>query len=45
MNHHIEKGRGAPNVFITLSCAEYLCPELKRLLEEYISRKLKGKPN
>jgi len=36
INHHIEKGRGAPNVFMTLSCAEYFWPDLKRLLEEYI---------
>ena len=36
INHHIEKGRGAPNVFMTLSCAEYFWPDLKRLLEQYI---------
>lgn len=36
INHHIEKGRGAPNVFMTLSCAEYFWPDLKRLLEECI---------
>ena len=36
ISHHIEKGRGAPNVFMTLSCAEYFWPDLKRLLEEYI---------
>ncbi len=36
INHHIEKGRGAPNLFMTLSCAEYFWPDLKRILEEYI---------
>jgi len=36
INHHIEKGRGPPNVFMTLSCAEYFWPDLKRLLETYI---------
>jgi Helitron helicase-like domain at N-terminus len=36
INHHIEKGRGAPNIFMTLSCAEYFWPDLKRVLEEYI---------
>jgi len=36
ISHHIEKGRGAPNIFLTLSCAEYFWPDLKRLLEEFI---------
>jgi hypothetical protein len=36
INYHIEKGRGAPNIFMTLSCAEYFWPDLKRLLEELI---------
>ena len=27
INHHIEAGHGPPNLFITLSCAEYLWPE------------------
>ena len=36
INHHIEKGRGPPNVFMTLSCAEYFWPDLKRLLETHI---------
>ncbi len=30
---HIEKGHGAPTMFITLSCAEYFWPDIKRLLE------------
>jgi hypothetical protein len=44
INHHIEKDRVAPNEFMALSCAEYLWPDLKRLLEEYIftSRKQKS---
>lgn len=36
INHHIEKGRGAPNIFMTLSCAEYFWPDLKRILEDFI---------
>ena len=36
INHHVERGRGAPTVFLTLSCAEYFWPDLKRLLEETI---------
>ena len=36
ISHHIEQGRGAPTVFMTLSCAEYFWPDLKRLLEETI---------
>jgi len=33
INHHIEAGHGPPNFFITLSCAEYLWPDIKRLIE------------
>ena len=29
INHHIEAGHGPPNFFITLSCAEYLWPDIK----------------
>ena len=36
INHHIDSGHGAPNLFITLSCAEYFWPDIKRLLEERI---------
>ncbi len=36
LSHHVKKGRGTPNVIMTLSCAEYFWPDLKRLLEEYI---------
>ena len=36
INHHVELGRGAPNIFLTLSCAEYFWPDLKRLLEDTI---------
>jgi len=30
INHHIEKGRGPPNIVMTLSCAEYFWPDLKK---------------
>jgi hypothetical protein len=36
INHHVENGRGAPNIFLTVSCAEYFWPDLKRLLQEFI---------
>jgi Helitron helicase-like domain at N-terminus len=36
INHHVEQGNGAPNLFITLSCAEYFWPDLKRLLQQHI---------
>ena len=32
--YHVEKGHGAPTLFITLSCAEYYWPDIWRLLEE-----------
>jgi hypothetical protein len=32
--HHIEAGNGPPNIFMTLSCAEYFWPDMIRLLEE-----------
>lgn len=32
INHHIEAGHGPPTFFITLSCAEYMWPDIKRLL-------------
>ena len=34
INHHIEAGHGPPNFFITLSCAEYLWPDIKRLIKD-----------
>jgi len=34
---HIEQGHGAPTLFITLSCAEYYWPDIKRLLEDRIT--------
>ena len=34
INHHIEAGHGPPNFFITLSCAEYLWPDIKRLIRD-----------
>jgi hypothetical protein len=36
INHHVEFGRGAPTIFMTLSCAEYFWPDLKRLLQDFI---------
>lgn len=35
-HHHIAEGRGAPNGFFTLSCAEYFWPDMIRLLEDRI---------
>lgn len=32
INHHIAEGNGAPNFFITLSCAENWWPDLRRLM-------------
>ena len=37
INHHIEAGHGSPNFFITLSCAEYLWPDIKRLIKERLT--------
>jgi hypothetical protein len=34
INHHVSKGNGPPNFFITLSCAEYHWPDIKRLIKE-----------
>ena len=34
INHHIEAGDGPPTFFITLSCAEYIWPDIKRLLAD-----------
>jgi hypothetical protein len=34
--HHIEKGRGPPDIFMTLSCAKYFWLDLKKLLEHNI---------
>jgi hypothetical protein len=36
INYNIEKGRGAPTMFMTFSCGEYFWPDVKRLLQEYI---------
>jgi hypothetical protein len=32
INYHIEAKHGPPNFFITLSCAEYMWPDIKRLI-------------
>jgi Helitron helicase-like domain at N-terminus len=34
VNHHVEAGHGPPNLFITLSCAEYYWPDVIRLIKE-----------
>ena len=34
INHHIESKHGPPSLFITLSCAEFHWPDIKRLLED-----------
>jgi Helitron helicase-like domain at N-terminus len=34
INHHVEVGNGPPNLFITLSCAEYYWPDVLRLILE-----------
>ena len=36
ISHHIEANHGAPDIFMTLSCAEYFWPDAIRLLEERI---------
>jgi hypothetical protein len=36
INHHVEKGRGAPSIFLTLSFAEYFWPDIKRILQDFI---------
>ncbi len=36
INHHVEHGRGAPSIFLTLSCAEFFWPDLRRLLQEFV---------
>ena len=36
ISHHIEAGHGPPDIFMTLSCAEYFWPDMIRLLEERI---------
>jgi hypothetical protein len=33
---HIEQGHGPPTLFITLSCAEYYWPDIRRLMEDRI---------
>src|SRR5687767_8948126 len=37
INHHIEAGHGPPNFFITLSCAEYMWPDIKWLITERLT--------
>src|SRR5688500_5016749 len=37
INHHIEAEHGPPNFFITLYCAEYMWPDIRRLIKEQFS--------
>ena len=37
ISHHIEKGNGPPNFFLTLSCVEYHWPDIKRLIKQRFS--------
>jgi hypothetical protein len=34
INHHVHAGNGAPNFFITLSCAEYYWKDIKKLIKD-----------
>lgn len=34
INYHIKEQHGAPNLFLTFSCAEYYWPDIKHLMEE-----------
>jgi hypothetical protein len=43
INHHVEMGRGAPSIFLTLSCADYFWPDIKRLLEDFLRETTKRK--
>ena len=36
IHYHIAAGNGAPDIFLTLSCAEYFWPDMIRLLEERV---------
>ena len=36
IHYHVTMGHGPPNIFMTLSCAEYFWPDMVRLLEERI---------
>jgi hypothetical protein len=36
INHHVGNGNGAPQLFKTLSCAEYFWPDMIRLLEDRV---------
>ena len=34
ISHHVQAGNGAPNFFLTFSCAEYQWEDIKRLIRE-----------
>ncbi len=37
INYHVSAGNGAPNCFVTLSCAEYFWPDVLHLLNERLA--------
>jgi hypothetical protein len=45
INHHVEAGNGPPLFFITLSCAEYMWPDIKRLICERLNIAGQDVPN
>lgn len=45
INHHLEQNHGLPNLFITLSCAEYWWPDLCRLIEDRVQLSTGSRPN
>ena len=45
INHHIEAGHGPLNFFITLSCAEYMWPDIRRLIIDRFTKAGLDAPN
>jgi len=45
INHHVQAGDGAPNFFLTFSCAEYQWEDVKRLFKERFSLAGLPEPN
>lgn len=44
ISHHIDAGNGPPNLFMTLSCAEYMWPDIRRLVFERVQQTQHGTP-
>jgi hypothetical protein len=42
IDNHVERGNGAPSLFVTLSCAEYNCKDIEKLLKD--RRNIAGDP-